>query len=237
MSEDEKKKSSHEQSVWETLSKIDVSGFTEQKNGLTYLSWAHAWGALKTYYPDASFEKMTFENVIAMKAGEYCVSMTLPYLVDATGYAYVQVRVCAGDQVAAEFFPVLDHKNKAVQWPDSFQVNTALQRCLAKAIAYLGLGHHVYAGEDLPISFEHKEPETSIVENDGSVQVVSTAEKVKEVFIRMIPLHHDIDSLMKFYTQNEAALLFLQDKDAEAYSAVVGAFSKAKKTLTAKKDA
>lgn len=237
MSEDEKKKSSHEQSVWETLSKIDVSGFTEQKNGLTYLSWAHAWGALKTYYPDASFEKMTFENVIAMKAGEYCVSMTLPYLVDATGYAYVQVRVCAGDQVAAEFFPVLDHKNKAIQWPDSFQVNTALQRCLAKSIAYLGLGHHVYAGEDLPISFEYREPETSIIDNDGTTQVVSTAEKVKEVFLNLIPMHDDLDSLMKLYTQNEAALLFLQDKDAAAYSVVVGAFSKAKKTLTAKKDA
>ena len=237
MREDEKKKSSHEQSVWETLSKIDVSGFTEQKNGLTYLSWAHAWGALKTYYPDASFEKMTFENVIAMKAGEYCVSMTLPYLVDATGYAYVQVKVCAGDQVAAEFFPVLDHKNKAVQWPDSFQVNTALQRCLAKSIAYLGLGHHVYAGEDLPISFEYRVPETSIIDNDGTTQVVSTAERVKEVFLNLIPMHDDLDSLMKLYTQNEAALLFLQDKDAAAYSVVVGAFSKAKKTLTAKKDA
>lgn len=233
----EQKKSPSELSVWETLSRVDVSGFTEQKNGLTYLSWAHAWGALKAYYPDATFEKVLFENAIVMKSGEPCVMMTLPYLVDASGYAFVQVRVVAGGQDVAEFFPVLDHKNKAVQWPDSFQVNTALQRCLAKAIAYLGLGHHVYAGEDLPISFEHKEPEASIVENDGSVQVVSTAEKVKEVFIRMIPLHHDIDSLMKFYTQNEAALLFLQDKDAEAYSAVVGAFSKAKKTLTAKKDA
>ena len=31
-------------SVWETLSKVDVSDHTEDKNGLTYLSWAWAWG-------------------------------------------------------------------------------------------------------------------------------------------------------------------------------------------------
>jgi hypothetical protein len=31
-------------SVWETLSKVNVNDHTEKKNGLTYLSWAWAWG-------------------------------------------------------------------------------------------------------------------------------------------------------------------------------------------------
>jgi hypothetical protein len=34
--------------------------------------------------------------------------------------------------------------------PDAFQVNTAMQRCLVKAIALHGLGLYIYAGEDLP---------------------------------------------------------------------------------------
>jgi len=40
-------------SIWETLSKVDVSEHTEQKNGLTYLSWAWAWGKVKDHYPQA----------------------------------------------------------------------------------------------------------------------------------------------------------------------------------------
>ena len=39
-------------SVWETLSKVDVSDHTEEKNGLTYLSWAWAWGEVKNAFPD-----------------------------------------------------------------------------------------------------------------------------------------------------------------------------------------
>ena len=46
--------------------------------------------------------------------------------------------------------PVLDYKNKAVVNPDAMAVNTAMQRCLAKAIALHGIGLYIYAGEDLP---------------------------------------------------------------------------------------
>src|SRR6185437_1946882 len=46
--------------------------------------------------------------------------------------------------------PVMDHRNKAIANPDAFAVNTAMQRCLAKAIALHGLGLYIYAGEDLP---------------------------------------------------------------------------------------
>ena len=36
------------ESVFETLSKIDVSGHVEKKMGLSYLSWAWCWQTLKT---------------------------------------------------------------------------------------------------------------------------------------------------------------------------------------------
>ena len=36
-------------SVWDTLKEISVNEHTEKKNGLTYLSWAWAWGVLKDY--------------------------------------------------------------------------------------------------------------------------------------------------------------------------------------------
>jgi hypothetical protein len=44
----------------------------------------------------------------------------------------------------------MDYRNKAISNPDSMAVNTAMQRCLAKAIALHGLGLYIYAGEDVP---------------------------------------------------------------------------------------
>ena len=44
------------------------------------------------------------------------------------------------------------HIQNYYQTKDAFAVNTAFQRGLAKAISYHGLGHYIYAGEDLPQS-------------------------------------------------------------------------------------
>ena len=48
--------------------------------------------------------------------------------------------------------PVLNHQNKPIPTPNAFEINTSIQRCLAKAIALHGLGIHLFAGEDLPPS-------------------------------------------------------------------------------------
>ena len=40
---------------FQTLNSINVNGKTETKNGLTYLSWAWAWGELKKLFPDATY--------------------------------------------------------------------------------------------------------------------------------------------------------------------------------------
>jgi hypothetical protein len=128
--------------VWERLSQIDVNEHTEKKGNLTYLSWAWAWGTLKNEYPSASFHKHFFDHIT--KDGE----MKLPYTIDGEGYAYVRVTVKVEDEEVTETLPVLGGNNRPVKNPDSFAVNTSLQRCLAKAIAYCGLGHYIYAGED-----------------------------------------------------------------------------------------
>ena len=48
--------------IWQTLSCIDVNKHTEKKQGMTYLSWAWAWGIVKDSYPNASFEKHQFDG-------------------------------------------------------------------------------------------------------------------------------------------------------------------------------
>ena len=130
--------------TWEMLSEAvtnaDCEKHTEKKGNLRYLSWAWAWGILKKHFPDASFEKHWFT---------YGDGYSIPYAMDKQGYAFVKVTVTVADVAITEVMPVLNHSNRAVQKPNSFQVNTALQRCLTKAIGYHGLGHYIYAGEDL----------------------------------------------------------------------------------------
>ena len=46
---------------------------------------------------------------------------------------------------------VIDFRNRAILNPNAYEVNTAMQRCLAKAISLHGIGLYIYAGEDLPI--------------------------------------------------------------------------------------
>ena len=66
------------------------------------------------------------------------------------GLPYVRVTVTASGESATELFPVLDYKNSPIKNPNAFQINTAHQRAMTKAMGYLGLGHYIYAGEDLP---------------------------------------------------------------------------------------
>jgi len=125
--------------IWKTLSVIDVNEHTEQKQGMTYLSWAWAWSIVKDIYPDAKFKKHQFDGPNGKR----------PYMIDEHGFAFVMVTVSIGDEEQTEILPVLKG-NKPIQGPNSFEINTALQRCLVKALAYFGLGHYIYAGEDLP---------------------------------------------------------------------------------------
>ena len=130
--------------IWETMSQIDTRKIVEKKKNFTYLSWSHAMRLLKDHVPDA----MVTKHIFKQPDGTF-----LPYMIDPSGFAYVQVTVTLGKDVAGatEIMPVLNHANTPVQKPNSFEVNTSLQRCMAKAISMAtGLGIHLYSGEDLP---------------------------------------------------------------------------------------
>lgn len=128
--------------VFKTLAAVDCSAHTEKKDKFTYLSWTWAWSLIKSHYPTATFEKVVFHDN---------QNNPLPFMRDTKGNTYVQTTVTIEGESHSEIYPVLDYRNKAVPFPDSFTVNTALQRCLVKTIAYFGLGLNIYAGEDLPV--------------------------------------------------------------------------------------
>ena len=112
------------------MKKINVNDKIEKKNGLSYLSWAWAVDQLLTADPSA-----TWEYPEPKKFGE-------------TLMVFCTVRAFEKSMTAQ--LPVMDYRNKAIPNPDAFAVNTAMQRCLAKAISLHGIGLYIYAGEDLP---------------------------------------------------------------------------------------
>ena len=130
--------------IFATMSQIDTRKIVEKKNGFTYLSWAHALRLLKQHVPDAMVTKHIFKQAD---------DTYLPYMVDAQGYAYVQVTITLGkdEPATTEIMPILNHANRPIQKPNSFEVNASIQRCMAKAISMAtGLGLHLYSGEDTP---------------------------------------------------------------------------------------
>lgn len=185
-------------SIWQTLSAVDCSKHIEKKNGFSYLSWAWAWSILKQHYPTAQYTKHLF-NVGGNQ---------LPYMLDADGYAYVTVTVkimpdsnseaVVPIESATEVMPVLNHANRPIQKPNSFEVNASLQRCMVKAIAALGLGCYIYAGEDMPM-----ESPTAMVQSPNIKTDMAAPKQIKspltlEQEVAMAP---NIDSLKSLYNR------------------------------------
>jgi len=119
----------------EMLLKKNVNDHVEKKNGLSYLSWAWAWAEALKADPKASYKIEMF--------GDKC-------FMDINGTAMVFVTVTMFDKPMTCQLPVMDYRNKAIPNPDAFAVNTAIMRCMTKALALHGLGLYLYSGEDVP---------------------------------------------------------------------------------------
>jgi len=135
----------------EALLKKDVNSHTEKKNNLTYLSWAWAWAEALKADPQASFSVQMF--------GDKCY-------MEINGTAMVWVTVTMFGKPMVCQLPVMDNFNRPITIEgvtttnkygkeiitklDSFNVNTAIMRCMTKALSLHGLGLYIYAGEDLP---------------------------------------------------------------------------------------
>lgn len=149
------------------LYQVNVNAYTEEKNGLTYLTWSYAWAEVKKRYPNATYEIEKFEN-------------NLPYVYDEnTGYM-VFTKVTIENLTYEMWLPVMDSSNKTmkkepytykvkvykfgkwtgdyaekeVESADMFDINKTIMRCLVKNLAMFGLGLYIYSGEDLPTQLD-----------------------------------------------------------------------------------
>ena len=128
-------------SAFEVLNRINVSDKADKKNGLTYLSWAWAWGEVKKAFPDASY-------TIYERETQYG---PVNYFTDGRT-CWVKTGLTIDGLEHVECLPVMDFRNNSIplEKVTSTDVNKAIQRSLTKAAARHGLGLYIYAGEDLP---------------------------------------------------------------------------------------
>lgn len=161
-----------EQNYFRELNSIDCSDKTEKKNGLTYLSWAWAWGEIKKLHPDATYTIYEDANGLFYHTdGKTC---------------WVKTGVTVNGIEHIEYLPVMDNRNRSIPASDvtSFDANKAIQRSLTKACARHGLGLYIYAGEDLPEGVERapepieycsdcKQQFTGLTKRDGEYWPVS----------------------------------------------------------------
>lgn len=167
--------------VFKELYEIDVNSKTENKNGLSYLSWAWAWAEVKKRYPDATYEVKWFDDH----------ENKSPYYLDHRLGILVFTEVTIDGQTLEMWLPVMDYNNHSMKL-EPYQlkyskktvnvgaatmtdINKAIMRCLTKNLAMFGLGLYIYAGEDLP---EQPEPKIELI-TEEDVQAIR--EKVKDL--------------------------------------------------------
>lgn len=140
-----------------TLSKINVNQHTEKKGRFTYLSW-------------------TFAVSEAMKADPMTVWAFREPMVFPDGTMMVHCDVTMFGKSIYMFLPVMNNQNKAIPKPNAFDVNSAMMRCLVKAIAAHGLGLYIYAGEDLPEEEKQAQAQQSTQQQPAQKPIATEAE-------------------------------------------------------------
>ena len=207
--------------VWDKLSKIDCSDKIQKKMNLSYLSWAWAWGVLQEHYPQAQYIFYQGDNDV-------------PYVQFPDGTAEVRCRVSIDNLSREMWLPVMDFKKNAVQNPNSMEVNFAKMRCLTKCLGMYGLGHYIYAGEDVPSedsdTVEKAKPKKVEPRSVGGSAMTNVQEETKPVeqddkgygseawaelfvksFIDLAKVHKNKKAMTEYYKSNTKDLATLRD--------------------------
>jgi len=172
-----------ERDFFNELYQVNVNELTEEKNGLTYLSWAYAIAEICKRY------NQTFDYEIK-KFGE----KQLPYVYDEGIGFMVFTSVTLNGKTRECWLPVMDSSNRAmlkepyviktssgkeihIASATMFDVNKTIMRCLTKNLAIFGLGLYLYAGEDVPEIIEESITNEQIKE----IQELVSADKMQNM--------------------------------------------------------
>ena len=210
--------------VWDKLNKIDLSSQTKKKMNLTYLSWTWAWGVMMENYPEATYNFYQAED-------------GTPFCRYPNGTAEVRCRIQIGELQREMSLAVMDNKNNSVAEPSSTDVNNAKMRCLVKCLAMYGLGHYIYAGEDLPQDAKAEikpkaeskpkaEPKTEPEEHDEG-----WANSIIEALKIAIASNETKDGLNSVFKGNKPYIDVIEEKHPAKYKELLGLFTVKKEEI------
>ena len=206
--------------IWENLSMIDVSKQSKEKNGLTYLSWAWAWGVMMDNYPDAQYH---------FSDEQY----------EENGSCMVYCTIVIGDCRREMWLPVMDYRNKAISHPSMRDISDTRMRALTKCMGMFGLGHYIYAGEDLPPDSGDAKKEKPAKKSRAKASSDSETDPknddhwraVEETVLAFMDGVETFDDLKKYWFDNQEALKEMEQKSGSRYKNVLEQFSSKKKSL------
>jgi hypothetical protein len=193
---------------FEELNSLNVNEYTEEREGLTYLTWSYAIQEVLKKYPSMDYKIKKF--------GE----QQLPYVYDKeTGYM-VFTEVTLEGITREMWLPVMDSKNKAmksepytyetkkgpktVEPATMFDINKTIMRCLVKNLAMFGLGLYIYSGEDLP----EVEAKAKVTEE----QIEKIKELVSEESIPNMLTYYKIDKIEDMLETDAKNLIARKEK-------------------------
>lgn len=204
-----------QQDKFQQLYQLNLNDKVENKNGLTYLSWANAWAAFKMVYPNATYRIIKNPQT------------NLPYFADETGIM-VYTEITADHQTYEMWLPVMDASNKAMKlkaytyqvWDKTnrkyverkveaasmFDINKTVMRSLVKNLAMFGLGLYIFAGEDMPETVSDDATQTPV---QDVVKPRSRTRKPQQQVDRYAGIRtainaaHDTTALLNLYHQHE----------------------------------
>ena len=161
--------------IFKELSSVSIKGKTDKKGKFDYMSWATAWSMIKNEYPDA--QRKVYE----------CQETGLNFFTDGKT-AYVKVGITINNLEHIDYLPVMDYRNNSIVMEKitSMDVNTAIQRSTAKAIAMHGLGLSLW-----------------IVKPQPKQQVSKTSTPVKETRITLDIGDNNWGKVLKYIASNK----------------------------------
>jgi hypothetical protein len=138
--------------VWDRLRLISEfeDGAVDRKGKFLYLKWQAAWRLIVEAFPGSSVEFEAFDRVVdgQVITSDVCYYAHSPDK-GPTGSVTCILTIRAGEQTftARHVYPITDYSNRAIEWPNAFEINTARMRAFVKAAAMMGLGLHIFEGD------------------------------------------------------------------------------------------
>jgi hypothetical protein len=221
------------------LLKVNVNDHVEKKQNLSYLSWAWAWAEALKADPMASFQIQMFDGQPYLRINDTAMVMVTVIMFNKPITCFLPVMNGANKPITFEGRKIQTRNGEIIEKIDSFNVNTALMRCLTKGIAMHGLGLYIYAGEDLP----EAEPVKVIPVDEGTGEVKgelqmdtgsinANAKLFADSMVKYSGLVKDLKDLNSYWKANQTQLDKLKAEHPELYDTVRTTFTNIKQKFS-----